>query len=362
MSNTTREKKFFVPTLHTHNNDVSKRWYVSWYVPVAGTDIRRRIKKYGKINYAKTVVQRLELAKQYIATLDIKEASNKAIKTPTTSTLLHQAIEARWLRPSGKKFYKSHVNSFVKWLNKKPENCTSEDAKTYLKYLLINGNSHTTVNHKKTTLKTLYAWMVKQNHIARNPFEEIKKLPENKQSKMFFTSAEITMIKNYLTATTPEVFTACEFLYYCFIRPNELRQLKVKDIDFSRMKITVPGYAAKNGKTQIVEVPLPFQQQIKQNYSHKNPNEFLMGNGKEMLPANKIAKIFTDCLNALGFDARYSLYSFKHTGVVMFYKATKDIKATQMQLRHSSLDVVNEYLKNLGCFDNDSVRNNFPAI
>jgi integrase len=247
-------------------------------------------------------------------------------------------------------------------LGKSPELCTSEDANNYLKYLLLDGNSHTTVNHKKTTLKSLYEWCVKEKYLKKNPFENIKKLAENKQSKMFFTSAEIAMIKNYLTATTPEVWMACQFLYYCFIRPNELRQLKSKDIDFNRMKITVPGLVAKNKKTQTVEIPLPFQHEIKNNFGHKAPGEYLLGNGKEILPANKIAKIFRDCLNALGFDNRYSLYSFKHTGVVMFYTATKDIKATQLQLRHSSLDVVNEYLKNLGCFDNDSVRNNFPAI
>lgn len=365
MRNTTREKKFYVATLRTHNNNINKRWYVAWYVPVPGTDLRRRIKKYGKINYAKTVTERLSRTEAFMKTVDVYDIPptlREKAKEIAENNLLHTAIEHRWLRPSSKKFYKSHVKHFCKWLNKLPEKCTGADAHNYLKNLLENGQSHTTVNHKKTTLKSLYAWLVEEKHIKINPFEKIKKLAENKQSKMFFTSAEIASIKEYLTATTPDVWMACQFLFYCFIRPNELRQLKVKDIDFNRMKITVPGEVAKNKKTQMVEIPFPFQQQIINHYKGKDTNNYLMGNGEEKLPSNHIAKVFRDCLNALGFDTRYRLYSFKHTGVVMFYQATKDIKATQMQLRHSSLGVVNEYLKNLGCFDNDSVRNNFPAI
>lgn len=33
-----------------------------------------------------------------------------------------------------------------------------------------------------------------------------------------------------------------------------------------------------------------------------------------------------------------------------------------MQLRHHSLDMVNEYLKNLGVMDSDELKSLFPAI
>lgn len=38
------------------------------------------------------------------------------------------------------------------------------------------------------------------------------------------------------------------------------------------------------------------------------------------------------------------------------------VKDLQLQLRHHSLDMVNEYLKNLGVMDSESLLNRFPGI
>ncbi len=39
-----------------------------------------------------------------------------------------------------------------------------------------------------------------------------------------------------------------------------------------------------------------------------------------------------------------------------------NIKYLQMQLRDHSMDMLNEYLKNLGVMDSDRIRDLFPAI
>jgi len=46
----------------------------------------------------------------------------------------------------------------------------------------------------------------------------------------------------------------------------------------------------------------------------------------------------------------------------MYYKATKDIKGLKEQGRWHSLDIVNEYLKNLGALGNEKLSKSFPSI
>lgn len=67
-------------------------------------------------------------------------------------------------------------------------------------------------------------------------------------------------------------------------------------------------------------------------------------------------------LKDLNITGRYGFYSWKHTGAVMAVKGGINIKDLQLQLRHHSLDMVNEYLKNLGVTDSERLLNHFPGI
>ena len=50
----------------------------------------------------------------------------------------------------------------------------------------------------------------------------------------------------------------------------------------------------------------------------------------------------------LELNTDYTLYSWKHSGVVAAYNAGVDIKTIQNQCRHHSLEQTDVYLKSLG--------------
>lgn len=50
----------------------------------------------------------------------------------------------------------------------------------------------------------------------------------------------------------------------------------------------------------------------------------------------------------LDVNKNFSLYSYKHSGAISLYKATKDIKLVQRQCRHHTLEQTNTYLRDLG--------------
>jgi integrase len=94
-----------------------------------------------------------------------------------------------------------------------------------------------------------------------------------------------------------------------------------------------------------------------------DPELFIFGGpGPEAPSRDSLSKAHKKILEAVKIKGRYGFYSWKHTGVVKAYKAGINMKDLQMQLRHHSLDMVNEYLKNLGVMDSDRIRDLFPAI
>lgn len=57
----------------------------------------------------------------------------------------------------------------------------------------------------------------------------------------------------------------------------------------------------------------------------------------------------------LKMKKNFTLYSWKHTGVVNAYHAGIDIKSIQMQCRHHSIQQTDTYLKSLGFTDNEEI-------
>jgi len=77
---------------------------------------------------------------------------------------------------------------------------------------------------------------------------------------------------------------------------------------------------------------------------------------------NTMGKRFRLVLDGLGYGKEYQVYSWKHTGAVACVLAGIGLKALQSQLRHHSLDQVNEYLRQLGVGDFENLRRDFPAL
>ena len=61
-------------------------------------------------------------------------------------------------------------------------------------------------------------------------------------------------------------------------------------------------------------------------------------------------------------NRNYSQYSWKDTGVIALYRATKDIKLIQRMCRHGSLEQTDKYLKSLGLFLTDELLSSFPTL
>ena len=86
------------------------------------------------------------------------------------------------------------------------------------------------------------------------------------------------------------------------------------------------------------------------------------GPGADQTGKNYFNKKWVKGREGLGFSTEYKLYNFKHTGAYMLAKSGVNIKTLQLQLRHSSLDMVNTYLQSLGVNELDNLIYEFPSM
>lgn len=335
--------------LYDAGGDLSKRWYVRYI------DGGQRRKKYGDINFFDTKEGRVGAAKKII----------DALKQKPDGDIGHQSaiiVKAKaWIednRPRWrKKTYqtnKSKLENFIAWVGvRKP---TPEIVKAFFQHLLSERSG---VTHNKY-LRELTRIFTAIGH----PYLTKGLLPVRAASTpaKYFQSHQIARIKKMLEPSDPALWLAIQFIYYCFIRPGELRLLKIGDINFDDWRICIRSDISKNKKTQYVSIPTAFRGQILE-LSAMPPNDFVFQSVDGMPTGlNTLSKRFRKALDKLGFSQEYKLYSWKHTGAVAVVKAGIGMKELQIQLRHASLDEVDKYLRQLGVMDLTRLNDKFPGI
>ena len=343
------EKKLFVPKFSVYSPaDLSKKWFVYFY------ENGKRVRVYGHINKYKTRNARIKAAENLID--DLKKEGRGAKKK--IEGQIYQWLEKKkpLLRKKSYQTYKSKIDNFLTYVG---PYLTQEKVRGFFEK--IRSDRHSTTYNK-------YLQLFKQifNDIGEEKLiEDLKKVKAIRTPARYFLPSQVKLIKRHLLVADPELWFFCQFIYYCFIRPGELRLLKVSDVLFDEKRVFIRGKISKNRKNQYVAIPEAFLADLHKNLDSRNPNEYIFP-GKTSIPKpigiGTMSHKHLEMLRQLGFDSEYKLYSWKHTGAVMAVKAGVGVKELQMQLRHHSLDQVNEYLRQMGVWDMDGLRNSFPEI
>lgn len=270
-------------------------------------------------------------------------------------------LDGRALRKKTRQVYKTKIDAFINYCELKNttevREITNKFCKQFLAYCRFKSN--TTHNSYKENLCSFFAEAKEIGMIENNPFEHIRSLPEHKRGQMFFRKEQVQQLCLHLEERE-QLFMACKLLYYCFIRNEEIANLPIQDINISERIIVVHSSYAKNKKTQTVVIPEEFLPEVKVWYKRQKlaGAEYFITkpNGQKVPRGDWFNKEHAKIIKELGYGKRYSFYSWKHTGAVEFYKATKDIKALQLQMRHHSLDQTDEYLREFGVMEQTTIR------
>ena len=263
---------------------------------------------------------------------------------------------------------KSYRNIFEAYLTKKKLNTlnVSQIQKTHIIYFIdgIVGKA-TTKNTYLSYVKAIFASFLEKEWINEDPALKIKKLKETESESVAFLPEDISPLKELIMLHSTELYVFCMFVFYCFVRPIELRRLLVKNVNIKDRKISISGTNSKNKKTLTVMIPKQLAKILDNTdfLKDRKPNEPLFADKNDKnYSKNQYSVAFTEILKNNDYPKEYSLYCWKHTGVTETYKLTKDIKYIQQQCRHQSIEETSKYLKGLGLHELNPNVDNAPEI
>ena len=393
-----------LPVVYNAGGDLSKKWFIEFYVRNSRTGRLERQRKARGINKYHTFKERTQAAqkmKQYWTD------KLKAGWTPFTNELVvyddnleyqtvvknYRAAKSRngtWrffaskfldsiknkVEESTVSTYRSKLRMFDAWLEGQDMNDADISAvshKVVVNFFLFlieeRMLSKESVSNYRQIITAVFEYVRKERKHLVNPCYD---LPETKRKNdsapQPIQEFDIAVFRDGIEPEDPQLWMAVCFEYYCFLRPGkELRLLQLGDIDFGRGVIRV---RANNAKTveRYVSVPEKFLQQLREKYKlHEYPRRyFVFGqNGKpgvNHLGKNNLRFRFNKFRKQLGMPEMYKFYSWKHTGNIRADEAGIPRSELQNQNGHTSLQTTEIYIKNKRGHKSQGIVKNFPEL
>ena len=220
----------------------------------------------------------------------------------------------------------------------------------FLDYILLDRDaSARTRNNYRTWLSSLANWMIEKQYIDKNPVENIKPLKEDCKHRSALTPSDLKKMKAYLEKENPHYLLLCQFAYYTFIRPDEISNIKLKDINLSEQKVFVASSISKNRRDGMVGLNDKLIKAMLDLKVFDKPNHYyLFGKGFKPSDIKNTTRVYRDMFNkmraALKWPDTYQFYSLKDSGIRDLANA-EGIVVARDQARHSDISTTNKYLK-----------------
>ena len=284
------------------------------------------------------------------------------------------ARRSEFLREKTRQTYASKITIFKEWItNKRMDKTlvidfTQEDGEAFLKYLSAERNiGATTRNAYLLTLRTIFKTMKNAGIIQKNVWDKIPKVPESRLGKLPLKMSMKQRLKAHFMEHDPEMWLFVQLQYYCFIRPGELRLLTIGAIDLDDATVLIDAKISKNKKSEYVIIPPPLLQYLSEIDICRYKHDYYLFSpggapGKEIYSKDVFNRRHKAITRKFGYNDRYSLYSWKHTGACDAIRAGVKIKELQIQLRHADLQTTDIYLRSIGIKDLDDLRDKFPTL
>lgn len=374
-----------------YNYNMAKRWYVNFWAWDVSKEKLVRSRLFEPLNRIKSKSERRVTGEQMVRIINGQLRAGKVLgkdKVKATTLKIHnlsllQAIEAVAEQKKLNGYRKNYYRTFNRlhttlagWLQYKKhpdfplksfDQNDADEFKNYLKEQKQLANK--SINNMFGALGTAFKYIEKKGGIVwrHYPLNNIDRLPVVVKKHAAYSDEQIKAILQTIDNRIERVQVNrrsgyaqlklfIRFIYYTLARPNEIMNLKVAHLQLQEGRIYIPGEISKNKIDDYVPLPAALIQQVEESDILKfDPADFIFSRngrpGKEKLHENffwdkhhRILKL----TGLLELNPNFSLYSYKHSGAISLYKATRDIKIVQQQCRHRSSAETDLYLRDLG--------------
>lgn len=160
--------------------------------------------------------------------------------------------------------YVSKFNIITKWLDKFKltdvtlKKITDKVISDFFVYLALDKKlDKPTCEKYFLTFRMFFKFAKNRKYIQHLPLNQVTfpNKKEDKGAKVILKDDLVRLLKR-IKRSNRQLYLACMFQYYCFIRPgHELRLLKVGDVDLNAGVIRIPMLNAKNRRKEVITMP-----------------------------------------------------------------------------------------------------------
>jgi integrase len=231
--------------------------------------------------------------------------------------------------------------------------------------------SNRTVRNYLNTISSVFQIHNKYNDPqVRNPTHLVEKDPIPVGKNLAFTpkqqKQQLTFIKN---SNFPHYELAVKTMFYTLARTDELFKLQRWMIGAKHPdQIHMPDYICKNASEKNITITGDLHELFVRYGIYNLQGDYYVF-AKNFLPGkvpykSKYAgnRFRENVLEPLSFSKDYTFYSWKHTGVCMWYKAGNSIADIQQQAGWTDPQTFKVYLKSLGLFNNNGLKEKSPKL
>lgn len=259
--------------------------------------------------------------------------------TPLRQRMIEQ-LQLRNLSEATINTYVRAVWRFTKYFGKSPEQLGPEQVREYLLHLLNDkDDAWTTIQVNRGALKFLYFRVLKQGW-----FDEEIPAPKKRPHGITVMSPEqITQILD--NTHNLKHWTILATFYATALRCDELRKLKVTDIDSQRMVLHIR--AGKGNVPRDVPLSPALRERLRIDYRWRKPADWLFPS--KMHPGSPVENhtIRTLCANAgrrAGIPFSVHPHLFRHACATHMLDAGADLRTIQVLLGHADIRTTARYL------------------
>ena len=269
--------------------------------------------------------------------------------------------------------YSTKVKVFSRWLTDKGydklpmRKITSQMISEFFLHITTSKDlDRPTIEKYFLHLRSCWQWAKKRDIVQTLPFDlVIKPVKKRDKGAAVIQAEDLTKLLIAIKEKDKWLYLACMMEYYCFIRPNEIRHMKVGDIDFENGMVKVSPLVAKNRRAETVTMPQQLQRLcVELEVDTLDKNLYLFGKkrpAKIPIGINTLRNKFNGYRDMLGITKEVKLYSMKHTGATMLHMSGNiSMRELMDQLRHTRLDATQHYVKRHSGTVNIRIKDNFP--
>jgi integrase len=389
-------KKTFKPTRLVIPAESSKdqRWFLKVYA-IDHYSGKLRLKKYYKI-LGNTVSEKKRHAKSLISEIDQALISGAVFNKPvsistdvitlTLNDIVNHYIASQSHTRSALKRLPSYIKHYRDFILKnklglKPaESITTSHGLLFDTFLKSKGNlSNRSINNYRSYAKSIWLRAISdfEDIPLRNPFRKVRKLKTDQGRNVAYLPKQVAQLKQQ-HLRFPDLSFLAFFMYYSLCRTNEIAFLQVKHIGlYGPNQIYIQSDTSKNSYERHVQIPPPLESLLQKHKIREYPPDYYIfsSNKSRGGPYKKIEpqphrystsslgeKYRLYILNPLELNRDYTLYSWKHTGVINAHNAGVSDADIMQQTGHRSYESFSTYMKSLGLFAQGQYAAKIPEI